>query len=333
MTRRSVGWWLAIWAAMVLLLVVIGGITRLTDSGLSITEWRPIAGAVPPLTGAAWNEEFAKYRQIPEYRLVYPDMTLEGFKRIYLWEFVHRLWARLVGAALLIPLVVFWLRGAISRPLRGRLVVLVFLMAGQGALGWYMVRSGLSARVDVSQYRLAAHMSLALVIYATAVWTAADILWGDPKAAGSPRFRRGVTIWTGMVFLTAVAGAFVAGLRAGKVFNEFPLMAGHFIPPGYWNPALGWANLFDNVATVQFHHRWLGVSTALIALGIAGAGFRSLPVGRIRTLTQLAGFMAIVQVTLGIVTLLGSVPIPPAAAHQTGAVLLFTLALLIRHEA
>ena len=333
MTRRSVGWWLAIWAAMVLLLVVIGGITRLTDSGLSITEWRPISGALPPLTEAAWNEEFTKYRQIPEYRLVYPDMTLEGFKRIYLWEFVHRLWARLVGAALLIPLIAFWLKGAIARPLRGRLVVLLVLMAGQGALGWYMVRSGLSARVDVSQYRLAAHLSLALVIYATAVWTAADILWGDPKPAVSRRFRQGVSIWAGMVFLTAVAGAFVAGLRAGKVFNEFPLMAGHFIPPGYWNPALGWANLFDNVATVQFHHRWLGVSTALIALVIAWAGFRSFSTGRVRTLTQLAGLMAIVQVTLGIVTLLGSVPTPPAAAHQAGAVLLFTLGLLIRHEA
>ncbi len=332
MTRRSVGWWLAIWAAMVLLLVVIGGITRLTDSGLSITEWRPIAGALPPLSEAAWNEEFAKYRQIPEYRLVYPDMTLAGFQRIYLWEFVHRLWARLVGAALLIPLVVFWIRGAIAPALKPRLVGLLVLMGCQGALGWYMVRSGLSTRVDVSQYRLAAHLALALVIYATAIWTAAGVLWGDSKTAVPGRFRQAVTIWTGMVFLTAMAGAFVAGLRAGKVFNEFPLMAGQFLPPGYWNPSLGWSNLFDNVATAQFNHRWLGITTALMALAIAAAGGMSLPRGRVRTLTLLAGLAAIGQVTLGIVTLLGSVPIPPAAAHQTGAVLLFTVGLLVRHE-
>jgi len=333
MTRRVVGWWLALWAVLVLLLVVIGGITRLTDSGLSITEWRPISGALPPIGEAAWNEEFAKYRQIPEYRLVYPDMTLAGFKRIYLWEFVHRLWARLVGAALLIPLVVFWWKGAIAPPLRGRLVGLLVLMGCQGALGWYMVRSGLSVRVDVSQYRLAAHLSLALVIYAVAVWTAADVLWGTRPAAGGSGFRRAVTVWTGLIFLTAMAGAFVAGLRAGKVFNEFPFMAGGLVPPGYWTGALGWRNLFDNVATVQFNHRWLGITTALGALGVAFAGARSLAAGRLRKLTLLAGGMALLQVTLGIVTLLGSVPIPPAASHQAGAVLLFTLGLLIRHEA
>ena len=317
---------------MVLLLVVIGGVTRLTDSGLSITEWRPVSGALPPLSDAAWNEEFAKYRQIPEYRLVYPDMTLAGFQRIYLWEYTHRLWARLVGAALLIPLVVFWLRGAIAPAVRNRLVVLLLLMGGQGALGWYMVRSGLSARVDVSQYRLAAHLALALVIYATAVWTAADILWGGGKAAVSAGFRRAVTVWTGMVFLTAVAGAFVAGLRAGKVFNEFPLMAGRLVPPGYWTPSLGWANLFDNVATVQFNHRWLGIITAVTALAIAVTAARSMAPSRVRMLALLAGTVAIGQVTLGIVTLLWSVPIPAAMAHQTGAVLLFSVGLLIRHE-
>lgn len=333
MTRRAVGWWLALWALMVLLLVVIGGITRLTDSGLSITEWRPIAGALPPIGEAAWNDEFAKYRQIPEYRLVYPDMTLDGFKRIYLWEYVHRLWARLVGVALLVPLLVFWWRGAMAPPLRARLVGLLFLMGCQGALGWYMVRSGLSVRVDVSQYRLAAHLSLALVIYAVAVWTAADVLWGTGAPGVGRTFRRAVTAWTGWVFLTAMAGAFVAGLRAGKVFNEFPLMGGGLVPPGYWTDALGWRNLFDNVATVQFNHRWLGITAALGALGVAWAGRRVAGSGRLRTLTGLAGIMALLQVTLGIVTLLGSVPIPPAAAHQAGAVVLFTLGLLIRHEA
>jgi cytochrome c oxidase assembly protein subunit 15 len=337
--RRAVGRWLTVWAVMVLLTVVIGGVTRLTESGLSITEWAPVTGIVPPLSEADWNEAFARYQEIPEYEQLNRGMTLAEFKLIFVWEYVHRLWARLVGLALVLPLAVFLIRGGLGRPLVHRLLILLVLTGAQGALGWFMVQSGLSERTDVSQYRLAAHLALALIIYVITVWTTADLLLagrGDVglRAAFEEDVRqltRFAWIIVALVFATAVAGAFVAGLEAGKTFNTFPLMGGRIVPRGYLAFSPWWDNLFENVATVQFNHRLLGVLT-LVASGLMWwRGRWARIVGQSRRLLDLLATIAALQVALGVATLLLVVPVWLAALHQAGAVLLLTAALLLLH--
>jgi cytochrome c oxidase assembly protein subunit 15 len=333
--RRIVGLWLAVWAAMVLLTVVIGGITRLTESGLSITEWRPVTGTFPPLTASDWEAEFSRYRQIPEYQLHKPGMTLAGFKRIYLVEYVHRLWARLVGLAFALPFLVFVARRMLSAPLARRLALLLILLALQGAMGWYMVKSGLTVRTDVSQYRLAAHLALALVIYVITVWTAAELLGvgqagsrtgGQAKSAESA-LRRWLFGFTIYVFLTILSGAFVAGLDAGKAWNTFPLMGGRVIPPGYSALTPWYLNLFENPAAVQFHHRVLGLGVLLGAIVLWRARRHGMPRATRRALGALV-LLAVAQAGLGVTTLLLAVPVPVAALHQAGAVLVLTAAIL-----
>ncbi|MGE0554136.1 MAG: COX15/CtaA family protein [Gemmatimonadales bacterium] len=325
-----IGWWLAGWAVMVGLTVVIGGVTRLTESGLSITEWRPVSGVVPPIGQAAWEAEFAKYQAIPEFQLEAPEMTLDGFKRIYFWEYLHRLWARLVGAALALPLLIGWVRGSIPRGLRGRLLGLVVLVGLQGALGWYMVASGLSDRTDVSQYRLTAHLTLALVIFMVAVWTAADLTAGSRWRLDLGRsLRRHALAATAAVLLTAMAGGFVAGTNAGKVYNEFPLMAGRVVPAGYLSLSPWYRNLFDNVAAVQFNHRLLAVVLVLVV------GALAVRLGRARggwALAVVLGLVTVAQFMSGLWTLLASVPVPVAALHQGGAVVLLAATLLTVHR-
>ena len=233
--RRTIGRWLTVWAGMLFLLVLIGGGTRLTESGLSITEWKPITGVLPPLNDAAWQVEFDKYKQIPQYANMNAGMTLGAFKGIFWWEFLHRLWARLVGVVFVLPLLWFALRRRLPRELLPRLAALGGLMGLQGAMGWYMVSSGLTARVNVSQYRLAAHLSLALVIYLLTVWNA-DTLRADERESESSAEdrsrapRRALAALLAVAFLTVVSGAFVAGLRAGRIYNEFPFMGKGFVP-------------------------------------------------------------------------------------------------------
>jgi heme a synthase len=336
--RRAVGIWLVVWAVMLLLIVVIGGVTRLTESGLSITEWAPVTGIVPPLSEEAWERAFTAYQRIPEYQQLNRGMTLEEFKRIYFWEYLHRLWARLVGLAFAVPFAVFLVRGGLPPRLTWRLASLLVLTGVQGALGWFMVASGLSERTDVSQYRLAAHLGLALVIYVATVWMAADVL-GGPAAPppGRPAARRLEGLRTlagvlaGLVFLTALAGAFVAGLDAGRMFNTFPFMAGRLVPAGYGAVEPWWRNLFENGIAAQFNHRWLGVLCLAVALGVWGWGLRTGLAGRGKVLLMLLPLVALAQVTLGIVTLLLATPIGIAAFHQAGAVLLLTVAVLLYH--
>ncbi len=333
--RRTIGLWLAVWAALVLLTVVIGGITRLTESGLSITEWKPVSGTLPPLSAADWEAEFSRYRQIPEYQLHNPGMTLAGFKRIYLVEYVHRLWARLVGLAFAVPFLAFLARRMVSGPLARRLALLLVLLALQGAMGWYMVESGLTVRTDVSQYRLAAHLALALVIYVITVWTAADLLGvgqADGRSGGQAEsaLRRVVAGFALYVFLTVLSGAFVAGLDAGKAWNTFPLMGGRVIPPGYTALTPWYLNLFENPGAVQFHHRLLGLGVLLGAFALWTGGRRSAPPSTRRALGALA-LLAAAQAGLGVTTLLLAVPIPIAALHQAGAVLVLTAAVLALH--
>jgi cytochrome c oxidase assembly protein subunit 15 len=333
--RRRVGWLLAAWAAMVVVIVVIGGITRLTESGLSITEWAPVTGTIPPLSQRAWTEAFEAYQRIPEYQQLNRGMTLGEFKTIYFWEYVHRLWARLIGLVIAVIFVYFLVRGGLSRQLNWRLATLLLLTAGQGALGWFMVMSGLADRIDVSQYRLAAHLALALIIYLLAVWTAADLLWSDVPARESspnPAFQRAVGWITIFVFITAMAGSFVAGLDGGRVFNTFPLMDGRWVPGGYFSLTPWWKNVFENVIAVQFNHRWMAVGTlgAIAYVWLRGRSLHLGPVAR-RWLHSLP-IAGLFQVVLGIGTLILVVPVWLAALHQAGAVLLLTASLLLYHS-
>lgn len=327
---RAVLSWLIGIAAMILLMVVIGGITRLTESGLSITEWQPVTGILPPRGEAAWRAAFDGYKQIPEYAQIHAGMSLEEFKSIFFWEYVHRLWGRLIGLAAILPLIIFLARGQIRRGEAWRYLAVPMLVGLQGVLGWYMVKSGLSVRTSVSQYRLTAHLALAVLIYGYVVWLAAD-RFGDGVRVEAGRLRSASRIVLGLAILTLLAGGFMAGLHAGLTYNSFPLMDGKLFPDGYFLMRPWWINPFENITAVNFDHRWLAIMTfgSIVALWIAARG---VPLPRaIRLPLDLMLMMAVIQVGLGISTLALAVPIPLAAAHQTGAILLFTCALLTVH--
>jgi heme a synthase len=331
---RAIALWLFACCAMILLMVVIGGITRLTESGLSITEWQPVTGVLPPLNEAQWTAEFEKYKAIPQYRTIHADMTLGEFKYIFFWEYLHRLWGRLIGLAFAVPFAYFLVRGRVSRRLAPRLAMLFVLGGLQGALGWYMVESGLSERIEVSQYRLAAHLAAAALIYAAILWVALDLVWPEREVARDLRQRRlrgGIGVVLAFVSLTLVAGAFVAGLRAGSIYNTFPLMGDRLVPAEYAALSPFWRNWFENPAAVQFNHRLL----AEITVGeVAGLWLLSLRVGLpLRARAAMNGLFAIalLQLALGISTLLLVVPLPLAVAHQAGAMLLLTGALVAFH--
>jgi heme a synthase len=323
--------WLFACGAMIFLMVVVGGITRLTLSGLSITEWQPVIGVVPPLSPADWAAEFAKYKAIPEYRVVHPAMNLDAFKGIYYWEYVHRLLGRLIGVAFALPFLWFLARGRLQRQLAPPLAAILLLGFAQGALGWYMVESGLVDRVEVSQYRLVAHLALALAIYAAILWTALGLVRGPASADTSAGWRRASETALALAAVTILSGGFVAGTRAGLTYNTFPLMDGRLVPVGYDQLQPFYLNWFENIAAIQFDHRVLAVATAAFIVALWSAGLRSsLPREARVALDALLAAM-VLQVTLGISTLLLVVPIPLAAAHQAGAVLLLTAAVFFRH--
>lgn len=323
---RAIALWLLACCAMVFAMVVIGGITRLTQSGLSIMEWAPISGALPPLSEAEWQRLFTLYQQIPEYQEVNAGMTLAAFKGIFWWEWVHRLWGRLIGIVFLLPFLWFLLRGRIRRGLAPRLALIFALGAAQGGLGWFMVASGFAERVDVSQYRLVAHLTLALAIYAALLWTALGLLGSVERWPVERRLRPHLFLVLGFLAVTIVMGGFTAGLRGGLVYNSFPLMGGRFAPSDLWSMAPAWLNLFENPAAAQFVHRWLAVATLLVLLGL---GWRDRKTGSLPV--RAATAMALIQVGLGIATLLLIVPIPLAALHQAGALTLLTLLLWALH--
>ncbi|HTP96627.1 MAG TPA: COX15/CtaA family protein [Burkholderiales bacterium] len=334
-TRRSVAIWLLVCCALLAAMVVVGGLTRLTESGLSIVEWQPIAGALPPVTGADWDQLFDKYRQTPQFRRVNFDMTLADFKRIFWWEYAHRLLGRTIGLAYLLPLLYFLLRRRIDRGLGFRLGGIFLLGALQGALGWYMVRSGLVDAPRVSPYRLSAHLGLAFAIYAAMFWTALGLLANPtaPSGAGAhPRLRRFAYALTVLIFVQVLAGALVAGIRAGLAYNTFPLMNGHWAPPELFQLDPWYLNLFSNMATVQFDHRLVAW---LLACAVPAFWLSALRVSLTRTTrTACHALLAatVLQIALGIVTLLLRVPLAAAAGHQAGALLLFTTALWVSHR-
>jgi cytochrome c oxidase assembly protein subunit 15 len=314
---------------LIFLMVVVGGITRLTLSGLSITEWKPVVGIVPPLSAADWTTEFAKYQQIPEYRAIHFAMSLDEFKSLYYWEYFHRLLGRLIGVAFALPFIWFLARRQLPRRLAPPLAGILLLGFLQGALGWYMVESGLADRVEVSQYRLVAHLALALAIYAAILWTALGIVRGSQGASAD--WRRAAEAVLALVALTIMAGGFVAGTRAGLTYNTFPLMDGRLVPAGYAELQPLWLNWFENIAAVQFDHRVLAVATVSAVLLLWSAGLRAnLPRSAHKALHALLA-IAVLQAALGISTLLLVVPVPLAAAHQAGAVLLMTAAIVFRH--
>jgi cytochrome c oxidase assembly protein subunit 15 len=302
-------------------MIIVGGATRLTDSGLSITEWKPLLGIIPPLGDGAWQEAFAKYRQIPEYELVNKGMSLDDFKTIYWWEWAHRFLGRMIGFAFLLPFLFFWLRGKISRQLWPKLIVMFVLGGLQGALGWYMVMSGLVERIDVSQYRLAAHLCAAVLIFGYIFWVALRLRpRAMQSAAGTTSIRASALALVAGLFLQIALGAFVAGLDAGQGYNTWPLMDGALIPQGLGVMTPWYLNLFENALTVQFDHRMLAYVIIIWAL--------------VHTVYLTARFGSgvlllgvLVQIVLGIATLLAKVPIDLGLAHQAMAVLVFSLAL------
>ena len=330
-------------------MVVVGGITRLTLSGLSITKWNPVIGVIPPVSSAQWAAAFQHYQQVPEYRAIHYGMSLADFKAIYFWEYAHRLLGRLIGLAFAVPLVWFWLRGRLPRRLIPALVGILALGVAQGLLGWYMVESGLADRVEVSQYRLVAHLTLALAIYGLILWTALGLAFpspsdnvGTPKAPSLPSpacggrlgwgWRRAAEAVIVLVGQTIAAGGFVAGTRAGLTYNTFPLMDGRFVPAGYAQLEPFIRNWFENVPAVQFDHRLLAETTVASVIILWLTGWRvALPRPARLALHALLA-IALLQISLGISTLLLVVPIPLAAAHQAGAVLLLTAAIVLRHR-
>jgi len=308
-------------------MVLVGGATRLTDSGLSITEWQPVVGAIPPLSEPEWNEAFAAYKTIPEYTELKRGMSLEEFKTIYWWEWAHRFLGRLIGIAFFVPFVLFWIAGYIPARLLPRLIALFVLGGLQGALGWYMVMSGLSERTDVSQYRLAAHFGLALIILGYTLW----LLFSIGGARGAATRPRG-SVWVaslmlGLIFLQMLAGALVAGLDAGMGYNSWPLINGAFVPAGLTEASPWYLNLFENPLTVQFDHRMLGYAVVLAALGqLLWLALKGAPPPLLGSALTLA-LLAVLQAALGVWTLLLAVPIVLGLAHQAGAIAVFAVAL------
>ena len=327
---RPIAIWLLLCCAMILIMAVIGAITRLTESGLSIMEWAPLRGTLPPLNQEEWLRLFDIYKQIPEYQQENAGMSLDEFKEIFWWEFIHRLWGRAIGVVFLLPFLWFMIKGQIRKGLAPHLLLMFILGGLQGGLGWYMVASGFADRTDVSQYRLTAHLLMAFAIYGYIFWIAMGLLFPQPsRYSAQVSARLHLILWLPpiMITLTIASGGLVAGLNAGMIYNTFPLMEGQIIPPAYHFIEPWYVNIFENVAAVQFNHRVLAVTTFLITLLIwIGSLFLGRPAALARALNILL-IAALVQVGLGISTLILIVPIALGALHQAGGLLYLTASL------
>jgi cytochrome c oxidase assembly protein subunit 15 len=319
---RALANWLFFVAGLIVLMVVIGGITRLTESGLSITQWKPISGIIPPLSDAQWQAEFANYQRIPEYTQLNQGMTLAGFKAIFFWEYLHRLLGRLIGIAFSLPLLWFWIKRQIPRGYTWRLVALLLLGGLQGAIGWWMVQSGLSVRTDVSHLRLAVHLLVALFTLAGIVWTALDLRALARRAGARPAELTGLAAATGAIlFVQLMFGALVAGLNGGLVTDQWPLMNGRFFP-GATQAGQGFGALFNDPAIVHFVHRWWAWVTVAMLVLLAR---RVKPIDRHASIAIHSAFGT--QILLGIATVMSGMNIALAALHQlVGALLVIATA-------
>jgi heme a synthase len=325
----AVKWWLISVAALIAIMVLVGGATRLTESGLSIVEWKPVTGALPPLNDAQWAQAFEGYKAIPQYRELNAGMSLSEFKTIFWWEWSHRLLGRVIGAVYLLPFLFFLWRGILGSELKRRLWLIFGLGALQGAVGWWMVASGLSQRVEVSQYRLATHLVLALLIFAAIVWTLRR-LSERPRAVAAPRLKITAMALLALTFVQLYFGALVAGLRAGRVYNTWPDIDGSFIPSAarLWFEEPWWRNLFDNTLTVQFEHRMTAYALLTLAVLHAIDAVRSRASAAVIGGAWWLVAAIVLQATLGILTLLRQVPIDLALTHQAVAIVVLTLAVV-----
>lgn len=330
---RTMALWLFIVAAMIVAMVMVGGITRLTESGLSITQWKPISGTLPPLTDAAWQAEFDGYKKIPEYREINVGMTLAGFKAIFFWEYVHRLLGRLIGLAFALPLIWFAIRRQIPRGYGWRLSALLALGGLQGAIGWWMVASGLSVRTDVSHIRLAVHLSTALILLGGIVWTALDLraahnMAGNLAIARPSRLVPVAAVALVLLGVQIIFGAFTAGLDAGYAFASWPLMGDAWFPAGAPMVSPAWRNAVDNPIVVQFIHRWFAFAAAA---GLGLLAWQAIRQGAARAGYAIGGLVTL-QILLGIATLMSGVAIEIAVAHQVNAALTLIAAIVAAHQ-
>ena len=327
-------WWLFACCAMVFATMVVGGVTRLTHSGLSIVEWKPLIGALPPLSHADWLELFAKYQQTPEFIKRNHDMTLDGFQFIFWWEWAHRLSGRLIGVVFFLPYVWFLFRGQLRGALAGKVFGFFILGGLQGAMGWYMVKSGLVDDPRVSQYRLAAHLGLAFLLFGLMYWTGLGMLQRRDGKVGAGGTATPGTLRLGnwlvaLVFVMVLSGALVAGIHAGLAYNTFPLMNGDFVPPEIFMIDPLWLNFFTNMATVQFDHRMIAWLLMGLIPWFSWRIWNESP--EARTPAVVLTLWLAVQVGLGIATLLLQVPVALAASHQAGAMVLFGLLIWANH--
>lgn len=330
-SSRAVAIWLLVCCGLVFAMVVLGGFTRLTGSGLSMVDWRPLMGVLPPIGDAEWQRVFELYQQSPEFQKVNSHMDVNAFKGIFWLEYLHRLLGRTIGIVFLVPFVVFLSKGYIRKQEWPRYLLMFMLGGMQGLLGWYMVKSGLIDVPHVSQYRLTAHLVAAFLIYAYMFWVAMSLLFPAPSGASKhPWYGRTLALAV-LASVTIISGGFVAGLKAGKIYNTFPKMGDDWLPPGLMALDPFWRNFFDNMTTVQFDHRWLATVTFVaIVIYWLKARKADLPT-RARPAANALLHTAVLQVALGISALLLAVPVVLGALHQAVAMLLFTVALYLVH--
>lgn len=331
--NRQVAIWLLVCAFVVFCMIVLGGVTRLTGSGLSMVEWSLLIEVIPPLSEPAWQEVFDKYKQFPEYQLVNRGMELAEFKRIFAYEYAHRMLGRFIGIIFFFPMVYFIWKGRIAKQHLPKLIALFVLGGLQGLMGWYMVKSGLVDVPRVSQYRLVAHLGLAVLIYGFILWVAFDLLYPDQQreAKAGPGLKWYSFGISGLIFVMILSGGLVAGIFAGHAYNTFPLMDGRFFPLGLYGLEPVRKSIFEDITTVQFNHRMIAYLLIILIGGFAIAAMKAGFTGRARIACMALLTLLVIQVSLGISTLLLVVPVPLAAAHQGGAVLLLTAALYLSH--
>ena len=329
---RQISLWLLFCAGVIFAMIILGGVTRLTNSGLSMVEWKPLVGVIPPLNDLQWQETFEKYKQFPEYQKVNKGMSVSEFKSIFMYEYLHRVLGRLIGVIFLVPFLFFYFSGRIKTGLTPKLVVMFILGGCQGLLGWYMVKSGLVDNPRVSQYRLTAHLGAAVVIYAYILWVAFGLLSRQTNSDTPKEFgglRNFAYLLTTLLFLMILSGGLVAGTRAGFAYPTFPLMGDSFIPPGLFSTTPAWLAIFEDITTIQFNHRIFAYLLFILILGFSYKTLSNTNSSTLRVGIYSLVALLLIQVTLGISTLLLHVPVPLAAAHQGGAIALFTASLFV----
>ncbi|CAI8263426.1 MAG: Heme A synthase [SAR92 bacterium MED-G29] len=326
---RQIAYWLFFCAAVIFGMILLGGVTRLTNSGLSMVDWKPLMGIVPPLSEADWQHMFFKYQQFPEYQKINMGMSLEAFKSIFMYEYLHRVLGRLIGVIFILPFLFFYFTKRIKAGLTPKLLIMLLGGGFQGLLGWYMVKSGLVDKPDVSQYRLTAHLGAAVLIYSFILWTAFGLV--SPKSSQPSQLKTFAYSLSGLIFLMILSGGLVAGTKAGYAYPTWPLMGDSFIPAGLYSMSPGWLAAFEDITTIQFNHRIFAYVIVALVLTFAAKALKSDIQGPAKIgLFFMLGFL-VLQVTLGISTLIFYVPVPVAAAHQVGAVALLSASLFVSH--